>query len=444
MWQMARKALRGAAGLALLVSAPLNVTSAADDVPVSQELRQRSTEILTILNGGGDPATTFAASFRKAVPDAQMQALIASLQRQLGTAMGVESLTPLGEHEATVRLIFEKGTARAWITLSPQPPGQVTGLRVTGIMPTDIADLASLDDVAAAFATAPGKTGFLVQDLDENNPAVALRGERTFAIGSTFKLVILAELVREIDDGLREWTDTVTLDRTELPAGAFRALPPGTQVPLRRLAEEMIRVSDNSATDLLLAELGRTRIEAMQARIGFTHAARNIPFLSTMEAFKLKGVEGGALGRRYLAQDTDGRRAMLAGEVADVPGRAVGDLFADGTPVMIERLEWFAAPADLARAMRWFQGRKDSANGQEALRILALNPGPAANLTGEVSYAGFKGGSEPGVLNMTVLLQDRSGRWIVVTASLNDPRAGVDEARFQALFTRALELAIKG
>lgn len=444
MWQTARKALRAAAGLALLLSAPLNITSAADDVPVSHELRQRCAEILTILNGGGDPATTFTASFRKAVPDTQMQALIASLQRQLGTATGIESLTPIGEHEATLRLTFEKGTARAWIALAPQAPGQVTGLRVTGIMPTNIAELASLDDVAAAFAAAPGKAGFLVQDLDEDGPAVALRGKRPLAIGSAFKLVILAELVREIDNGLREWTDTVTLDGTELPAGAFRALPPGTQVPLRRLAEEMIRVSDNSATDVLLNELGRTRIEAMQARIGFTHGARNMPFLSTMEAFKLKGVDGGALGHRYLAQDTDGRRAMLAGEIDDVPGRAVGDLFADGIPVMIERLEWFASPADLARAMRWFCSRKDSANGQEALRILALNPGPAASLTGEVSYAGFKGGSEPGVLNMTVLLKDRSGRWVVVTASLNDPHAGVDEARFQALFTRALELAIKG
>ncbi|TYC89336.1 hypothetical protein FMM79_10390 [Novosphingobium sp. BW1] len=444
MWQMARKALRAAAGLALLVSAPLNITSASDDFPVSQELRQRSAEILTILNGGGDPATTFAASFRKAVPDVQIQALIASLQRQLGMARGIEHVTPFGEHEATLRLTFEKGTARAWIALSPQPPGQVTGLRVTGIMPTDIAGLASLDEVAAAFAAMPGEAGFLVQNLDEDSPAVALRGERPLAIGSAFKLVILAELVREIDNGVREWSDTITLDGRELPAGGFRAMPPGTQVRLRRLAEEMIRVSDNSATDVLLAELGRTRIEAMQARIGFTNGARNIPFLSTMEAFKLKGVNAGALGRHYLAQDINGRRAILAGDVADVPGRAVGDLFANGHPVMIERLEWFASPADLARAMRWFKGRQESANGREALRILALNPGPAASLTGEVDYAGFKGGSEPGVVNMTVLLENRSGRWMVVTASLNDPRAGVDEARFQALFTRALELAVTG
>ena len=194
----------------------------------------------------------------------------------------------------------------------------------------------------------------------------------------------------------------------------------------------------------MIRELGREKIEAMQARVGWQAPAANVPFLTTMEAFKLKGVGQGTLGRRYLALDTKARRKLLAGEVATTPGSAIGALFADGKPVLIDRLEWFASPADLARVMGWLNAHRTTVGGKEAMRILAINPGPAAALAKRFAYVGYKGGSEPGVVSMTVLVRGGQGlgqdRARVVSASWNNPAAAVDELSFGALVTRAVEL----
>jgi hypothetical protein len=58
----------------------------------------------------------------------------------------------------------------------------------------------------------------------------------------------------------------------------------------------------------------------------------------------------------------------------------------------------------------------------------------------DYAYAGFKGGSEPGVINLTWLIRNRAGAWHVVTGSWNNPAAPVDEARFTGLMGRALAL----
>jgi beta-lactamase class A len=410
---------------------------AAQDAPDLMQLRTR--ELLPILNGEGSPASSFTAKFLADVPEQRLREIAASVRAQLGRATGYRSLTIQGSHQAELVVDYERGTARGGIVIEQGTAGRISGFWIDAVEPADIAALRTLDEIAAQFAALPGKTGFVVAGLD-GQAAAAHGSDRPLAIGSAFKLVILAELVRAIEAGERSWGDQITIGTRELPAGGFRGLAPGIPVALRKLAEEMIRVSDNSATDVLLHELGRERVETMQAAIGFRHAAANVPFLSTMELFKLKGVNGGALGRRYLAADMAGRRRLLAGEVARRTGADVGALFADGRPVMIESIEWFASPMDLVRAMGWFAERADRPPGAEALRILALNPGPAAGLRSRFGYVGYKGGSEPGVVNMTALVRNAAGRWTAVTASWNNPVAPVDELRFGALVTRALRI----
>ena len=404
-------------------------------------LDRRATELIAIFNGGGDVAATFAPEFLAQIPEAQIRGIAGQLTAQLGKAVKVASLKPAGASRAVLVIGFEKGTATMQVVLDPGPTGKIAGLGITGTQTAAVAGLATLADVAAAFRALPGQTGFVVADLSPKAPPLAaLEADRPLAIGSTFKLVILAELVRAIDAGQRKWDDGIVLDGTELPAGGFNQLPKGITVPLRKLAEEMIRISDNSATDVLIRTLGREKIEAMQGKVGIKAPAANVPFLTTMELFKLKGVEQGALGRRYLALDLKAKRKLLAGEVADTPGSAVGALFADGKPVLIDKLEWFASPADLARTMQWLDAHRTTVGGKEAMRILAINPGIAAGLAKKFAYLGYKGGSEPGVISMTVLVRDKFDKTRVVSASWNNPAAAVDELSFVALVSRAVEL----
>ena len=436
-----------AAVMASLVPAAAMAQTAPPPPPAGSTamLDRRAAELIAIFNGGGDVAATFAPEFVAQIPEAQIRGIATQLTAQLGKAVKVASLKPAGAARAALVIGFEKGSATMQVALDPGPTAKIAGLGITGTQTAAVAGIATLADVAAAFKALPGQTGFAVADLARADklgaaPLAALEAERPLAIGSTFKLVILAELVRAIDAGTRKWDDAITLDGTELPAGGFNQLPKGTAVPLRKLTEEMIRISDNSATDVLIRTLGREKIEAMQAKVGIKAPAANVPFLTTMELFKLKGAGQGALGRRYLALDLKGKRKLLAGEVAATPGSAVGALFADGKPVLIDQLEWFASSADLARTMAWLDAHRTTAGGKEALRILAINPGVGAALAKRCAYVGYKGGSEPGVMSMTALVRDSVGKARVVSASWNNPAAPIDELNFAALVTRAVEL----
>lgn len=440
---------RLAAILATTVAGALAAPALAQDT--SSPIALRARELLPILNGGGRPAAAFSRTFLAEVPEAKLREVAAAVTAELGKATGIASIERLDAQRARLVVAYEKGTARALLVLAPGASGRITGFVIDGIETADIAALRTLDDVAAAFAALPGQAGLAIaaaslNDLGLDEPAlddqarVAVAPDRPLAIASAHKLVILAELVRAIEAGERKWNDTVVLGGRELPAGRFSGSAPGTRVTLRELAEEMIRVSDNSATDVLLYALGRERIEAMQGSVGFRNPTANLPFLATMELFKLKGAQGGALGRRYLAADLAERRRLLANDVARESGSSVGALFADGRPVLIDRVEWFASPMDLVRAMGWFARHANTPPGAEALRILALNPGPAAAVRERFRYIGYKGGSEPGVLNMTVLVRGREGGWQVVAATWNDPGGGLEETRFQALVARALAI----
>ncbi len=441
------------AGLAALIAtcavAPSHAqtATAADASPPSSpaptpapRLAQRADELVAILNGGGEVGRSFAPGFLAQIPEAQVRAISAQLVTRLGAATGIGALDRTDADAAAIRVTFERGSATMTLAIEADPVGRITGLRVTGVDEAAVAALATLDAVAAAIRELPGRSGFIVADPDARAIAAAVAPDRPLAIGSTFKLVVLAELVRAVDAGERRWDDPVPLDGLALPSGRFRGRPAGTQVPLRDLAEAMIAVSDNSAADALIHALGRGRIETMQATVGVRDGARNTPFLTVLEAFKLKYVGAGALAARYAALDMAGRRALLAGDIAATPDHLILPLTAGGRPAMIDRVEWFAAPADLVRVMTWFRDHGETPGGREALRILALNPGPAGGLP-EPAYVGYKGGSEPGVIGMTLLLRDRTGGWRVVSAGWNDPEAPVDEARFAGLVRRAVELS---
>ena len=63
------------------------------------------------------------------------------------------------------------------------------------------------------------------------------------------------------------------------------------------------------------------------------------------------------------------------------------------------------------------------------LDVLAKNPGVGIDKTA-FPYAGFKGGSEPGVINLTFLLRRADDKWFVVTLGANTAEGGtVDEQR---------------
>jgi beta-lactamase class A len=398
----------------------------------SEPFSRRAGELVRVLNGQTPPGRFFSPAFLARVPAPQLAAVTAQLRSSYGAAKSVERIEVSGASAGTVFVRFERALVRLEMAVGPQPPNLVEGLLVAGAE-------SSAADVAAVFgemAGLPGEVSLAAARLEEAGPAAFLteKADRPLAIGSAFKLFVLAELVRSVKAGERRWEDVVPLGPPSLPSGLVQDWPKGSPVTLHSLAALMISMSDNSATDTLLGVLGRDRVERLLPELGVRAPERNRPFLATRDAFALK-LGDPALLERWKAADEAGRRALLPA-LERIEAASLDPARRGGRPAEIATVECFASTADLVRTLDWLRRSGD----RTALDLLAINPGLGRPLAGEFGYFGYKGGSEPGVLNLSFLLRTRSGRWIAVSATWNNKAAAVDEGRFAALMSRLLSL----
>ena len=399
---------------------------------------RRAEQLVELFAGKIAYADYFDPYFQTAVPEPQFNAFRAGLIAQYGQPLAVDKVAPASDRSGTVSLRFEKGVATVLLDVGAATDGRVTGLRVTGVSTAND----SFTKVTTEIAALPGQTGFLVAELDGNTvrPLASANADRQFATGSTFKLYILDELAAQIAAGKRRWSDVVPLSHFSFSSAATANWPANTPVTLQTLANWMISVSDNGAADTLIHLLGRRAIEARTKNSGHSDPSRNIPFLTTIEAFALKGnnfndlrplfIEGDDLAQRRLIESNRARFTL-----ADVDGVS----FTAG-PRFIDSLEWFASPNDVARLMIDLRARQSKA----LLEAMAINNGVGPVAATGWTYLGYKGGSENGVLSMSLLGQRKTdGKWFVVTASWNDTDANVATGAFVGLVTRLLALAGK-
>jgi beta-lactamase class A len=417
---------------ALLVLLWLGLVTPALAQAPSPALSGRADQVVALLRGRGDPDAMFTPAFLAQVPAAQVRAVAAQLTGQYGAVRGLDRLDIASPQAGVIHVAFERAIVHIQIAIEPQPPHRIAGLLLTG------ADVSgdTLAGLIGEIRALPGTASVAVARLGDGAPErlAALEPDRPLAIGSTFKLFILAELSRQVAAGERRWSDVATLDRRSFPAGTLGTWPRGAPVTLHTLASLMISVSDNSAADMLLHILGRENVERMMVTLGVEAAARNRPLLSTLEMAALKTGPAPALNAWQQA-DEAGRRRMLA-QYADADPARIEVARFTGNPLHIDSVEWFASSADLVRVMDWLRRH----GGETALAILAINSALGPQLRGELAYAGYKGGSETGVLNLTWLVRSRAGAWHVVTGSWNNPAAPLDEERFIGLMTRAVRI----
>jgi beta-lactamase class A len=399
----------------------------------SPALRSRADQVVALLRGQADPAAMFTPEFLAQVPPAQMRAIAQQVVAQYGAVRGLERLEAGSPQSGVIHVGLERAVLSIQIVVEPQPPNRIGGLLITG------ADMRgdSLAAIVGEIRALPGEKTVAVARLADGPPAMlaSLDPERPLAIGSAFKLFILAELNRQIGAGQRHWSDVVTLDRHSIPSGTLQTWPLGSQLTLHTLAALMISVSDNTAADMLLHTLGRENVEHMMETIGVANAARDRPLISTLEMAAIKTGPATAFNLWQQA-DEAGRRRLLATDYANIDASSIDIARFTGNPLHLE-VEYYASGADLVRVMDWFRRNGDDT----AKAILAINSGLGPQLRGELAYIGFKGGSEPGVLNLTWLVRNRAGAWQAITGSWNNPGAPLDEQRFIGLIARLVQLS---
>jgi hypothetical protein len=214
-----------------------------------------------------------------------------------------------------------------------------------------------------------------------------------------------------------------------LPSGMLQDQPAGTMLSVQDVASDMISISDNTAADHLLRLVGRERVESYQTVMGHAMPALNIPFPTTRELFILKIGATADERAAYIAAGAGDRRNLLDNvyDARALPDLATALAFADGPPLDIEQIEWFATPADICRAFAALEVASEMPSGAPIAKILSINPGAPIDTT-TFSYVGFKGGSEPGVLTLGWLLRRASDNvWTVVTLGFADTTKAIDE-----------------
>jgi len=399
---------------------------------------RRAAQLVDLLASRIAFADYFDSSFQAALPEAQFKAINASLVAQYGQPVAVDRATSTDGRSGTVLLRFEKGVGTVALEVGQGADARVTGLRLIGFEMADD----SFDKVAAEIAALPGSSGFLVAELDGQaiKPLASANADRQFAIGSTFKLYILDELAAQVAAGQRRWSDVVPLSHASFSSAGTANWPKDTQVTLQTLANWMISVSDNGATDTLIHLLGREKIEARMRGTGHSAPSHNIPFLTTVEAFALKGNNFASERAAFIAGDDKAQRALIAANQDRLTLANVDGVSFSGGPRFIDSLEWFASPNDIGRALIDLRER----NSDAAMAAMAINNGVGPGASAGWSYLGYKGGSELGVLSMSLLGQRKAdGKWFVVTASWNNPEAAVSTETMVGLVTRLLVLAAK-
>jgi beta-lactamase class A len=418
----------------IAIAAPASATQ--ESPRLNPSLSKRIDQIPALMNGQVKPVDYFTDSFLAAVPAEQFESIRKDLLSQYGPPVKAVSIRPTNDFQAVATLLFEKATAQVDIVIDPKAPNKVSGLRFSDVKVSGD----SIDKIGADFKALPGNSGFVLAKLDGNGGYQTIASQnpaQQFAIGSTFKLYILAELAAQVDGGERKWADVVPLSKRSFTSAATANWPLGMPVTLQTLATQMISVSDNGATDTLLNVLGREAVESRLARIGHSAPDKMLPFLSTVEAFALKAPANAALRNAYLKASEAKQRDLLTANQNRLTLEQIEGAQFTSAPAFIDTIEWFASPKDIIAVMDHIRAQKSDTTRT----IMAINPGIDPASARKWRYLGYKGGSESGVVSMSFLAQNQQGVWYVASGSWNNVSAAVSGQAMAGLMTRLLDVA---
>lgn len=111
----------------------------------------------------------------------------------------------------------------------------------------------------------------------EGQELLNIMGEKRVPSASVIKIAILAELLNQADAGILNLEKEHVLLADEIVGGAgeLQHKPAGGRYSLEYLAREMIRVSDNTATNVLIREVGMDNVNRFTKSLGLSETQLN-------------------------------------------------------------------------------------------------------------------------------------------------------------------------
>jgi beta-lactamase class A len=374
-----------------------------------------------------DPSDEFTPDYFEVIPQSAIEEAVGEMGEDTG-GLNLVSIWESGDHQLTAATQAANDSTwwRVQVDVEEDAPFRITRLaynEAPEFGPPEYPDWAGLEE---ALGELDGRVSFAAYAWEGTDltPLLLHNPDLPLAIASTFKLWVLGALAESIGQGEASWSEELAIrnDWKSLPSGRMQNLPENELRTLAEYAEQMISISDNTATDHLINRVGRDEVEDFAERHG-SETGTNRPFLTTYELFKLKINADSALLQAYVSASEAERRALLRDPVARLPLPDPSE--EPESPTAIDQVEWFASASQLSRLMADLVevGQRPGQNPVE--RALTRNPGFDWDRT-IWPFVAYKGGSEAGVLNLTWMMERQDGRRFVMSLGVNDSQTPVD------------------
>ena len=356
--------------------------------------------------------THFDATFLAQVSPAKLNSVLA----EFGTPARTALIGIVEQRPSTLVAVAAFGSLQDKVTLSVDSRGRIDGLLLTPHIPPSPTSWAQIDRQLERLAP---DVSFLAARVSPDGTCGVVHDEAAATarpLGSQFKLFVLGALAQQVADGQVSWSQDLTVTGAgrslgTLP-GSLALSPAGTAVSVQDAAAKMISISDNTAADMLIGLVGRPAVQS-QVQAWSSHAALDVPFLTTRELFLLHYVDYPTLANQFLRLAPAPRAAFLSTFVDPL---SLSQLQATSQPRDVNTIEWFASPADVCRAFAGLKTLSTQASLSPLKSILSINDGGIGLAPSRWPTVWFKGGSEPGVLTLGYLAKDTQGRTSVVVA----------------------------
>jgi Beta-lactamase enzyme family len=383
----------------------------------------------------------FNEAFRSEVP---LSRFIEGLSL-LGASVRVEK--SLTSTSTAVSIVVRGGKDRLKIDLITDAQGLIGGLRISPYqeLPAPASSWSEIDQRLSKTAPNSAMVAATISKDGSCSVVHGLRETRLAPMGSMFKLFVMASVADSVGQGSFAWDSTIKVrdDWKSLPSGTMQLEAAGSTRTVADVADAMISISDNTATDHLIRTIGRVNVERTMKATRIAKPSVNQPLLTTRELFILKGVSYPSLASKYRKLDVAAKRTMLDGEVAKLD---LGKFRMWSSPRDIDALEWFASPVDVCRTFAYLSGQSKKRSGTPIGHALSINDGGLSLDPKVWPKVWFKGGSEPGVLSLGFLAERPNGERSVVVMMVSDPKSTIDDevvaGELESLIRAAFHLSL--
>lgn len=153
-------------------------------------------------------------------------------------------------------------TSQAQVQESPKPANQATPLALNQ------ENLTLKSNLQTLVANNPKlQPGVLIVDLD-TGAYIDINSSAPLSAASTIKVPILVALFQDVDAGKIRLDETLALQPEMIATGSgdLQYKKPGTKFTVLELATKMIVISDNTATNMLVARLGGSEVLTQRFR----------------------------------------------------------------------------------------------------------------------------------------------------------------------------------